>query len=73
MNFQKVFKREDGSKVKVIVLCFVDFTGPIWTHFVQLCDPGKRKFYHYKIDENAATPEEVLQTKMELYKKLLPK
>ena len=44
MQIVKIYKREDGSRVKLRLGLFIDFSRVIWTPEVSVCAPKKRTF-----------------------------
>ncbi len=74
MRHEKIFKREDGSRVKIEVEIYVPFNyfhsdGHKWSSIVAYCAPGKRKFLP---GYGRHTPDEILEVKLELWNKLKP-
>lgn len=53
MRHEKILKREDGSKVKIVVKYSCDYitNGPSWQVDVYLCAPRKRT-WELVVDEN---------------------
>ena len=47
MQHEELIKRPDGSKVKIIVQVWLDYTNrkPTYTARVEFCEKGKRKFH----------------------------
>ena len=95
MIHEKIFKRPDGKRVKIIA-SFSDggySSTPKWSFFIHVCDPKKRTWYSVadsndyewrKLNHEQreahnirqylehVTPEEVLETKLELWNKIKP-
>lgn len=45
MTHEKIFKRDDGTRIKITVTFWHDrSSGAIYNVFVEKCSPGKRKF-----------------------------
>lgn len=44
MKVSKIFKTEDGTKYRITISLFSDYTGEYWSVNTQKCLPGKRKF-----------------------------
>src|SRR5690606_32328719 len=42
MRLEKIYKREDGSKAKVIASFYADFRDSKWSFEVEYCEPRKR-------------------------------
>jgi len=80
MTHSKIFKREDGSRINVEVRLYIPFSFRgdeiqfEWRTFISKSDPGKRKFYVDLSGEEVpwVTPEEILETKLELWNKIKP-
>jgi hypothetical protein len=74
MNHEKIFKRGDGSKVKIFVSVYVGSFDEVarWNYGQMLCEPGKRKFVCFTDNIDLATQAEILETKLELWNKLMP-
>lgn len=76
MRNEKIFKNNDGSRVKVIVGISKDCSGPIkWTFSVTTCEPRKRT-WKSPVDHNCysyrkMSMEERRQFQMEEYLKLI--
>jgi len=56
MRHEKILKRKDGSKVKIVVKFSCDYiaSGPHWEIDVYLCEPGKR-IWRQAIDRDSYT------------------
>jgi len=85
-KYEKIFKREDGSQVKVIVSFGMVLESPfndlLYKFEIYKKDKGKRKWIHHpvrydgvmtEIDREFITDSELLQAKQEFWKTLEPK
>lgn len=75
MDFTKIIKREDGSRIKIGVCLFFspyasDKGKTPWRYAVQKCLPCKRTWKIAKSDDY--TVEEVISVQMEYLKSLEP-
>lgn len=79
MAIEKIFKRDDGSRVKITpVLEMGKFDNErfTWSYIVYYCAPGKEKFEDVSSEHIEgpafATDQEVLQAQTELWEALKP-
>lgn len=71
MRHEKHIKRETGVTVSIVVEfnCSLFRDDPHWSHSVATRQPRAKTWY---VNSDAATPEEVQETKLELWQKLKP-
>lgn len=75
MRHEKIIKREDGSRVRILVECTSSCTEHLFAHWglgIFYSAPGKRKFYNYD-GECPVSEDEAYAVKLELWEKMKPK
>ena len=75
MTHEKIVKRPDGTRIKIIVSLYTDLARneTRWNNFGTLvCDPRKRKWREGKISDHLASMQEVLEAQLELWEMLKP-
>jgi len=74
MKHEKIYKNEDGSQIKVEISLYVDNdwatnASAHWKPFVSSREKGKR---NWNTNHEAATPEQILEAKLEFWEKIKP-
>lgn len=82
MKYEKIIKRKNGSRVKIVCSLYVElFRNEYrWEAYSYYCEPGKRLFKSLPPVLNpdiatpvtAATPEELLEVKVEFWNQIKP-
>jgi hypothetical protein len=73
ISLEKIFNRPSGFRFCIKTTMMVTFKdGCSWSYVVTICEPGKKKFRNITKEDEQPTAEEIMQTKIELYKKLNP-
>jgi hypothetical protein len=76
MKHEKVFKREDGSAIKITVSLYVELMKNefYWNYQIEMRSPGKRKYRPVKVvGEPFYFSDEIFETQNELYNLIKPK
>lgn len=73
MKNEKIIKRRDGSRVKIVSNIYTDSNRVWfrWESYSYYCAPGKRTFK--TVTPSAATPEEMFEAEIELWNLIKPK
>ncbi len=72
MRYEKIIKRKDGSKIKVIVEFWCDFGGFSWSESHFYCAPNKRTYVTSSGVEQEPTQSDVNAVKLEFWETLKP-
>lgn len=71
MRYEKNIRRQDGGTLKIAVTITTgQFSGCDWFTACYYCKLGEHKFK--PVEPTAATPEEILEAKIELWNKIKP-
>ena len=72
METEKIIKREDGSRVRIVTSFTCEYRRNEFRYLsmVQRCGKGKRKWV---TDYDAATKDEIISAQLELWETIKPK
>lgn len=76
MDYEKIIKREDGSRVSITVRLHIERFRQSFEYVIDVasCEKSKRTWYYIKPDNifDYVSNDEILQAKMELWESIKP-
>lgn len=75
MRHQKIIKREDGTRINIVIDLLVNLQSRNFGFKLFVCAPKKRTFYNVQNDDlglNKLTTSEILAAKLELWEMIKP-